>query len=95
VCDLSSAESQFERYKTLMASNYYSLNANTTPYRPEQSTKGFSVRQPLPSVRMQDEVRKPKMVQIYQLPAEETTNVYSAIQKAGVSKEVIDSLGGI
>lgn len=46
-------------------------------------------------MRMQDEVRKPKMVQIYQLPAEETTNVYSAIQKAGVSKEVIDSLGGI
>jgi multidrug resistance efflux pump len=35
VCDFSNADSQYERYKNLMQSNFYSLNANTTAFNPD------------------------------------------------------------
>lgn len=54
VCDFANADSQYERYKNLMQSNFYSLNANTTAFNPDVARSlnpsGIRPRQPLPAV---------------------------------------------
>jgi len=40
--DFSNSDTQYERYKNLIQSNFYNLNANTSAYMPEMSRPQFA-----------------------------------------------------
>ena len=64
IYDLNNRDAQFERYKNLMTSKYYNLNANSTPLSEGQGPARYELPAPFSYMNIISEQRKDMIGQL-------------------------------